>query len=197
MTLHSTGWPRAHASVPMQPAQGRRIGGGLERNRAPLDAGDGVPVSAMTVASGATSLAVLAPTALRRVWHFANSASQLVTPDASRGVIWALHMTPNVASTARIGARLLQRKKDESEPTTVNPMICDGECLVQCEPKGGGLESDGRMRCVRASRHRTEAIIRRWRCIGRLGDAERGSERGGLTSNPSKNWGKPEACVTN
>ena len=114
----------------MESVQGWRIAGGLERNRAPLDAEDGVPVSAMTAAIGTTFLAVLAPTAPRRFWHLAKSASQLVTPDASWGVTWALHMMPNVPSTTRIGARLLQRKKDESEPTTVNPMICDGECSL-------------------------------------------------------------------
>jgi hypothetical protein len=107
-TLHGTGWPRAHAqrlaSVPMH---GRRIGGGLERNRAPSDAEDGVPVSAVTDESGTTSSAVWAPTA----WHLANSASQLVTPGASWGVIWARHMTPNVASTTRIEVRLLHRTR--------------------------------------------------------------------------------------
>jgi hypothetical protein len=99
VTLHGTGWPWTHASVRTQPLHGRRIGGGQERNRAPSDAEDGVPVSAVTDESGATSLASLAPTAPRKAWHLANSASQLVTPGASWGVIWARHTTPNVAST--------------------------------------------------------------------------------------------------
>jgi hypothetical protein len=127
-TLHGTGWPRAHAPVPMQPAHGRRIGG-VERNRAPSDAEDGVPVSAVTGASGALSSAFLAPTAPRRAWHLANSAPQLATCDASWGVIWARHTTPNVASTNRIAARLLQRAGDECA-ATIKPV--DLRRSMQC-----------------------------------------------------------------
>ncbi len=119
------------ASMRMQPAHGRKIGGGLERNRAPSDAEDGVPVSAVTAASGTTSSAFLVPIAPRTAWQLANSASQLVTPDASWAVIWAWHTTPNVASTTSIVAQPLQRARYESEPTTVNPLICD-EGQVQC-----------------------------------------------------------------
>ena len=36
MTLHGTGWPRAHASMRTQPLQARRIGGGLEHNQCTL-----------------------------------------------------------------------------------------------------------------------------------------------------------------
>jgi hypothetical protein len=119
-----------------------KIGGGLERNRAPLDAEDGVPVSAVTAASDTTSSAFLVPTAPRRAWQLANSVSQLVTPDTSWGVSWAWHTTPSVTSTTRIVAQLLQRARDGSELTTVNPLICD-EAQMQCEPKGGGLDGDG------------------------------------------------------
>jgi hypothetical protein len=108
----------------MQPVHARRIGGGLNRNRAPLDAEDGVPVSAVTAASGITSLAFLVPTAPRTAWQLANSISQLVTPDASWGVIWEWHTTPNVAST-KIAAQALQRTRDESAATTANPLICN------------------------------------------------------------------------
>ena len=125
--------------TPSVPA--RRIGGRLQRNRAPLDAEDGVPVSAVTAARGTTSSAFLVPTALRTAWQLANSVSQLVAPDASSwGVIWAWHTTPNVASTTRIVAQPLQRARDESEPMTVNPLICD-EGQVQCEPKGAGSKA--------------------------------------------------------
>ncbi len=93
-----------------------RIGGGLQRNRAPVDAEDGVPVSAVTAASGTPSSAFLVPTAPRTARQLANSVSQLVTPDAFWDVIWAWHTTPNVASTPRIVAQLLQRARDESEP---------------------------------------------------------------------------------
>jgi hypothetical protein len=115
------------ASMRMQPVhvQDRRIGGTLERNRAASDAEDGVPVSAVTDESDNTPLASLAPTAARRAWQLANSASQLVTPDASWGVILAWHTTPNVVSTTRIAARPLQRKRDECAATTANPLICD------------------------------------------------------------------------
>ena len=123
-----------------QSVQARRIGGGLQRNRAPLDAEDGVPDSAVTAASGTTSSAFLVPNAPRTAWQLANSASQLVTPDASWGVIWARHTTPNVASTTRIAARLLQRARYETEPTSANPLICD-EGQVQCEPKGAGSKA--------------------------------------------------------
>jgi hypothetical protein len=140
VTLHGTGWPRAHASMRTQSLQASRIGGGLERNRAPSAAEDGVPVSAMTAESGATSLASLAPTAPRTAWQLANSASQLVTPDASWGVIWAWPMTPNVASTKRIAARPLPLKRDERAATTANPLICD-EGQVQCEPTGAGSKA--------------------------------------------------------
>jgi hypothetical protein len=141
MTLHGTGWPRPHAQRPgvyayavcASQADRRRV----ERDRAPSDAEDGEPVSAVTDESGATSLASLAP---RRAWHLAKSASQLVTPDASWGVIWAWHTTPNVVSTTRIVAQPLQRAKYESEPTTVNPLICD-EGQVQCEPTGAGSKA--------------------------------------------------------
>ncbi len=135
VTLHGTGCPRAHASGLMQPAHGRRIGGGLKRNRAPSDAEDGVPVSAVTDESGATSLASLAP---RTAWHLANSASQLVTPGASWGVIWARHMTPNVASTTRIAVRLLQRTRDECVATIASPLIHDGAWSVRRSEDGGG-----------------------------------------------------------
>ena len=124
----------------MHPVHARRIGGGLERNRAPLDAEDGVPVSSITAASGTASLAFLLPTAPRTAWQLANSVSQLVTPDASWGVIWAWHTTPNVASTTRIVAQPLQRARYEPEPMTVNPLSCD-EGQVQCEPKGGGSKA--------------------------------------------------------
>jgi hypothetical protein len=124
----------ALAPMRTQSVQARRIGGGLERDRAPLDAEDGVPVSAVTDESGTTSSAFLVPTAPRTAWQLANSASQLVT---SWGVIWAWHTTPNVASTPRIVARLLQRAKYESEPTTANRLVCN-EGLVPCEPKGAG-----------------------------------------------------------
>jgi hypothetical protein len=109
----------------------------VERDRAPLDAEDGVPVSAVTDESGTTSSAFLVPTAPRRAWHLANLASQLVTPDVSWGVIWARHTTPNVASTTRIAARLLQRARYESEPTTANRLVCN-EGQLRCEPKGAG-----------------------------------------------------------
>jgi hypothetical protein len=36
VTLHGTGWPRAHASMRTQPLQARRIGGGLEHNQCTL-----------------------------------------------------------------------------------------------------------------------------------------------------------------
>ena len=98
---------------------------------APSDAEDGVPVSAVTAAGGAT-----------RAWQLAKSASQLVTPDASWGVIWARHMTPNVASTTRIGARLLQQTRDECVATIANPLIRDGACSVhRTEDGGGGLKT--------------------------------------------------------
>ncbi len=120
VTLHGTGCPRAHTQPPVVYAHAvcaRRIGGGLQRKRAPLDAEDGVPVSEVTAASGTTSSAFLVPTALRTAWQLANSVSQLGTPDASSwGVIWAWHTTPNVARTPRIVAQLLQRARDESEP---------------------------------------------------------------------------------
>ena len=123
-----------------QSVHARRISGGLERNRAPLDAEDGVPVSAVTAASGTTSSAFLVPTAPRTAWQLANSASQLVTPDASWGVIWPWLTTPNVASTTKIEAQPLQRARDGPEPTTVNPIICD-EGQMQCEPKGAGSKA--------------------------------------------------------
>ncbi len=123
-----------------QSVHARRIGGGLQRHRAPLDAGDGVPVSAVTTASGTPSSAFLVPTAPRRAWQLVNLVSQLVTRDASWGVIWAWHTTPNVASTPRIVAQPLQRVRDESEPMTVNPLICD-EGRVQCETKGAGSKT--------------------------------------------------------
>jgi hypothetical protein len=123
-----------------QSVHARRIGGGLQRNRAPLDAEDGVPVSAAAAASGTPSSAFLVPTAPGTAWQLANSASQLVTPDASWGVIWAWHTTPNVASTPRIVAQLLQRERYESEQTTVTPLICD-ERQEQCEPKGNGSKA--------------------------------------------------------
>ena len=123
-----------------QSVHARRIGGGLQRNRAPLDAEDGVPVSAVTAASGTPSSAFLVPTAPRTAWQLANSASQLVTPDASWGVIWAWHTTPNVASTPRIVAQPLQRARDESERMIVNPLICD-EGQMQCQPDGAGSKA--------------------------------------------------------
>jgi hypothetical protein len=128
------------ASMRTQPVQARRIGGGLERDRAPWDAEDGVPISAVTAESGTTSSAFLVPTAPRTAWQLANSASQLVTPDASWGVIWAWHTTPNVASTPRIVAQPLQQARYEIVPTTANPLICD-EGQVQCEPKGAGSKA--------------------------------------------------------
>jgi hypothetical protein len=132
----------ALASMRSQPAQGRRIGGGLERNRAPLDAEGGVPVSAATDESDTTSLASLAPTAPRKAWHLANSASQLVTPDASWGVIWARHMTPNVTSTTRIAVRLLQRTRDGCVATIASPLIRDRACSVhRTEDGDGGLKA--------------------------------------------------------
>ena len=97
----------------MHPVHARRIGSGLERNRAPLDAEDGVPVSSITAASGTVSLAFLLPTAPRTAWQLANSVSQLVAPDAAWGVIWSWQTTPNVASTTRIAAQPLQRTRDE------------------------------------------------------------------------------------
>jgi hypothetical protein len=123
-----------------QSVHARRIGGGLQRNLAPLDAEDGVPVSAVTAASGTTSSAFLVPTAPRTARQLANSVSQLVTPDASWGVIWAWHTTPNVANTTRIVAQPLQQARYESEPATVTPLICD-EGQVQCEPKGAGSKA--------------------------------------------------------
>jgi hypothetical protein len=126
-----------------QSVHARRIGGGLQRNRAPLDAEDGVPVSAAAAASGTTSSAFLVPTAPRTAWQLANSVSQMVTPDAFWGAIWAWQTTPNVASTPRIEAQPLQRARYEAEPTTVNPLICD-EGQVQCEPKGDGRTSVNR-----------------------------------------------------
>ncbi len=123
----------ALSSMRTQSVHARRIGGGLQRNRGPLDAEDGVPVSVVTAASGTPSSAFLVPTAPRTAWQLANSASQLVTPDASWRVIWAWHTTPNVASTPRIVAQPLQRAKDESERMIVNPLICD-EGQMQCQP---------------------------------------------------------------
>jgi hypothetical protein len=144
VTLHGTGYPRAHAQCPgvlrTQSVHARRIGGGLQRNRAPLDADDGVPVSAVTAASGTTSSAFLVPTAPRTASQLANSVSQLKTPDASWGVIWAWHTTPNVVSTTGIVAKPLQRAKYESEPTTVDPLICD-DGQVQWELKGAGSKA--------------------------------------------------------
>ncbi len=154
---HGLGSRSALASMRTQSVHARR-NGGLHRNRAPLDAEDGVPVSAMTAASGTTSSAFLVPTAPRTAWQLDNSASQLMTPDASWGVIWAWHTTPNVASTPRIVVQTLQRARDESEPATVNQLICD-EGQMRYQPKGAG---DGRMRCVRGSRQRAEAIVRYW-----------------------------------
>ena len=114
---------------------------------APVDAEEGVPVSAVTAASGTASSAFLVPTAPRTAWQLANLVSQLVTPDASSwGVIWAWQTTPNVASTTRIVEQPLQRARYESDPTTVNPLICD-EGQVQCEPKGAG--SKAMAACVR------------------------------------------------
>jgi hypothetical protein len=127
------------ASMRTQSVHARR-NGGLRRNRAPLDAEDGVPVSAVTAASGTTSSAFLVPTAPTTAWQLANSASQLVTPDASWGVISAWHTAPNVASTPRIVAQPLQRARDESEPATVNQLICD-EGQMQCQPKGAGSKA--------------------------------------------------------
>jgi hypothetical protein len=124
-----------------QSMQARRIGGGLQRNHAPLDAEDGVPVSEVTAASGTPSSAFLVPTAPRTAWQLANSVSQLVTPDASSwGVIWARHTTPNMASTPRIVAQLLQRARYVSEPATVNSLICD-EGQVRCDRKGAGWKA--------------------------------------------------------
>ena len=108
----------ALASLRMPPVRAKRIGGRLERNRAPSDSEEGVPLSAVTAANGAMSLASLAP---RTAWHLANSASQLVMPDASWGVIWAWHTTPNVTSATTIAARLLQRTRDESAAAMANP----------------------------------------------------------------------------
>ena len=93
-------------------------------DRAPLDFEDGEMAARCT-----TSLAPLSPTAPRRAWQLANSASQLVTPDASWGVIWAWHTTPNVNSATRIAARLLQRRllqrtREESAATMTKPGIC-------------------------------------------------------------------------
>jgi hypothetical protein len=119
----------------MQSVHAGRIGGGRERNREPLDAEDGVPVSAVTAADCTMSSAFLVPTAPRTARQLANSGSQL--SDASLGVIWAWHRTSNVASTTRIAARLLQRTSDESAATTANQLICD-EAQMQCEPKGSG-----------------------------------------------------------
>ncbi len=137
-----TGWPRAHAQRPGVYAFAARAWKANRRNRAPMDAEDGVPVSAATDESGATSLVSLAPTAPRKAWHLANSASQLVTPDASWGVIWARHMTPNVVTTTRIAVRLLQRTRDECVATIANPLIRDGACSVhRTEDGGGGLKA--------------------------------------------------------
>ncbi len=135
VTLHGTGCPRAHAQRPgvyayavcARQADRRRV----ERDRAPLDAED---------ESASTSLAFLVPTAPRRAWQLANLVSQLVTPDASLGVIWAWRTTPNVASTPRIVAQPLQRARYEYEATTANPFICD-EGQLQCEPQGAGSKA--------------------------------------------------------
>ncbi len=96
----------------------------LERNRAPLDAEDGV-----------SSSASLAATALRTAWQLANSVSQLVTPDASWSNIWAWHTTANMASTTSIASRPLQKTRDEFAATAANPLIRD-EGQMQCKPKG-------------------------------------------------------------
>ena len=109
------------ASLPMQPAHARRIRGGLERNRAPSDAEDGEPVSAVTAASGTTPSASLVPAAPRTAWHFANSASH-----ASWCDIWAWHMTPNVISTTRIVQRFLHRTEDASRATVIDPCMLRG-----------------------------------------------------------------------
>ena len=119
----------APASKSMQSAHARRIGGGLERNRAPLDADDGVPGGLTMMAAGCTkSSASLAPTATRRAWQFANSVSQLFTSDGSGRAIWAWHTTPNATSAERIAARLLQRSRDESTATIVKPQISTDSC---------------------------------------------------------------------
>ncbi len=151
VTLHGTGGPRVHVQRPgVHAVCACQANRGLERNRAPLDAEDGVPVSAsaVTAASGTASSAFLAPTAPRTAWQLANSASQLVTPDASSwGVIWAWQTTPNVASTTRIEAQDLQRSRDDSERVIVSPVICD-EGQVQCEPKGAGSKAMASLRCA-------------------------------------------------
>ncbi len=123
-----------------QSVHARRIGGGLQRNRAPLDAEDGVPVSVVTAASVTTSSAFLVPTAPRTAWQLANSVSQLGTPDAFWGVSWAWHTTPNVANNTRIVVQPLQRARYESEPTTVTPLICD-EGQVRRDRKGAGSKA--------------------------------------------------------
>ncbi len=126
MTLHGTGWP-----MRMHPVYARRIGGGLERNRAPLDAEDGVPVSSIMAVSGTASSAFLLLTAPRTAWQLANSVSQLVTPDASWGVIWAWQTTSNVASTTSIAAQPLQRTRDGPASTTAKPVICNEAQMPQ------------------------------------------------------------------
>jgi hypothetical protein len=52
-------------SMRTQSVHARRNGGGPQRKRAPLDAEDGVPVLAVTAASGTMSSAFLVPTAPR------------------------------------------------------------------------------------------------------------------------------------
>jgi hypothetical protein len=169
---------RGLASMRTQSVHAGRIGGGLQRNRAPLDAEDGVPVSAVTAADGTPSSAFLVPTAPRTAWQLANSVSQLFAPDASWGVIWAQQTTPNVASTTKIEAEPLQRAGYVSEPATVNPLICD-EGQVRCDRKGGGSKAMAACDADGASRQRAEASVREWMHweIGRRG--ARGGRRNG------------------
>jgi hypothetical protein len=96
----------------------RPNGGGLMRDREPSDFED------VMAAGRTTPLASSPPTVPRRAWQFANSVSQLLTPDASGRGIWAWHTAPNVTSTTRIATRLLQRAGGESAAAIAKSCVC-------------------------------------------------------------------------